>query len=471
MVLVAGLSAATLAAGSFSLVRQSRLSDSVSRSLAQAQVNLTFAAQNLPERPKIRDLRALFSFYTGGGFETLVVEGAEIVPSSLSLGSVHIPEDLGRLVARGQLAYERFDVHGRPQLVVGARIPGHPVELYFVYPEGGLQRDLRQLGIVLAAGWGVVVVVAAAVGLLLARRTLGPVARASDAARSLAEGLLETRLPVESDDEFGRWATSFNEMAQALEDKIAALSEARERERRFTSDVAHELRTPVAALVSEASLLRDHLDRMPAEARRPAELLVQDVARLRRLVEDLMEVSRLDAGAATVRTEPIDLAELVRACVRARGWEGSVDVRAEPLGLLSDRRRVERVAANLIGNAVEHGGRDVMVRVGRDDRWALIEVSDRGGGIPAENLPHVFERFYKADASRTGPGSGLGLAIALENARLLGGDIRVWSEPGQGTRFTFLLPVSERLPPGDGAVSSASDPGFSTKPTEKEGQS
>src|SRR5205814_1027592 len=122
--------------------------------------------------------------------------------------------------------------------------------------------DLQQLALVLGGGWVLAVALAAVAGLLLARRTLGPVARASQAARDLAEGLLDTRLPVEAEDEFGTWAASFNEMAAALEAKIADLSESRERERRFTSDVAHELRTPLAALVGEASLLREHLDRL-----------------------------------------------------------------------------------------------------------------------------------------------------------------------------------------------------------------
>jgi signal transduction histidine kinase len=110
------------------------------------------------------------------------------------------------------------------------------------------------------------------------------------------------------------------------------------------------------------------------------------------------------------------------------------------------------VVANLVGNAVEHGRRGVTVRVGRDDTTAFVEVTDEGAGIPPEHLPHLFERFYKADPSRSGPGSGLGLAIALENARLLGGDIEAWSEPGRGSRFTLKLPVSEPLPGGHGGV-------------------
>src|SRR3989442_469890 len=241
-------------------------------------------------------------------------------------------------------------------------------------------------------------------------------------------------------------------MAQALGGKIGDLSEARDRERRFTSDVAHELRTPLAALVSEASLLREQLERIPADARRPAELLVADVGRLRRLVEDLMEISRFDAGKEVVRTEPVDVSSLVAAVLRARGWEARVELRAEPLPLETDRRRLERIVSNLVGNALEHGGGRAAVTVGRDAVGAFVEVADRGHGIAPEHLSHLFDRFYKADPSRSSPGSGLGLGIARENARLLGGDLRVWSEVGVGSRFTLVLPVTDPLPGGDHGV-------------------
>jgi signal transduction histidine kinase len=451
--LTAGIAAAALAAGSFLLVRDARLTDSRDDALEQSRFNLVLASELLPAE----GLEALLEAYARrGSFETVLLAGGESFPSSLSLGEEQVPDDLQALVAEGELAYERTEVAGTQYLVTGGQVPGREQdEAYFFFSEEDLWNDLADLRTILLVGLGVVVVAAALAGALLARRMLVPVARASTAARSLAEGLLDTRLPVESSDEFGVWAASFNEMADALEAKITALSEAQARERRFTADVAHELRTPLTAIVNEASLLAEHLERMPVEARRPAELLVEDVSRLRDLVEDLMEISRLDAGTQPVRPETLDLGSLVAAAVRARGWEKRVDLDAGEVVLTSDPRRLERIVANLIGNALEHGGRDVSVRVGADGVGAFVEVADRGPGIAGEDLPHLFERFYKADPARAGRGTGLGLAIALENARLLGGDIDVWSEAGVGTRFTLRLPVTEPLRDGVGGVADA----------------
>ena len=194
---------------------------------------------------------------------------------------------------------------------------------------------------------------------------------------------------------------------------------------------------------------------MPPDARRAAELLVQDVTRLRKLVDELMEISRFDAGRETVRTEPVELAPLVGAVLRARGWDGRVTVEGDWLELSTDRRRLERIVANLVGNAVEHGRADVRMRIGRDGRGAFVEVTDAGPGIPPEHLPRLFDRFYKADPARSGGGSGLGLAIAMENARLLGGNIEVSSELGVGSQFRLVLPVTQRLPGREGPVSPA----------------
>ncbi len=435
--LVAGVAALALASGSYWIVRETRLDDSVERATDQTRFNLELAAQVLGERTDRESADELLSaLATRGDFATVGRTGETSFSSSVSVGETQIPAGLQPLVGRGELGYQRTEVTGEPTLVTGGRVAGSPVELYFFFPESELRGELADLRNILLAGVVVLALLAALVGAILARRTLAPVARASAAARSLAEGLLETRIPVERADEFGAWAVSFNEMADALQGKIAALSAAQERERRFTSDVAHELRTPLTALVAEAELLAEHLDRLPSEARRPAELLVGDVCRLRRLVDDLMEISRLDGGAAEATAEPVDLRPLVETVVRDRGWAERVRVEGDGARISSDPRRIERVVANLVGNALEHGGGLATVRLGP----RTVEVEDRGPGIPPEQLAHVFERFWKGDPSRAGPGSGLGLAIARENARLLGGDVEARSEAGAGTRFTFHLP-------------------------------
>jgi two-component system sensor histidine kinase MtrB len=428
LALAVGLSGIALGAGSYFLVRHNLLSDSVDSSIVQTRRNLAVA-------PAYRDTGKLVDAYKSrGDFLTVATRGGDTFLSSASVSLRSVPAGLRDVVGRGELGYQRTTVAGDRFLVTGAPA-ANGTKLYFFFPENGLRHELSVLRNVLFGGVGILVLLAALAGVVLARSTLRPVARANTAAQSLAEGLLETRLPVEGRDEFGVWAQSFNEMAAALEAKIGELQAAQAREQRFTADVAHELRTPLTALLGEASLLADHLERMPPEARRPAELLIADVGRLRKLVEDLMEISRFDAGAESVHAEEVDVAALVGATVRARGWDDRVRLEGDGLRVTSDPRRLERIVANLVGNALEHGGSSVSVRIGEHE----IEVADDGPGIPSEHLPHVFERFYKADASRSGSGTGLGLAIARENAILLGGELEVASEPGQGTRFTLRL--------------------------------
>ncbi|MEU8165260.1 HAMP domain-containing sensor histidine kinase [Micromonospora sp. NPDC049004] len=442
-VLVAGVSAGLLAGGAAVVLRQSWLDASLRQAAADARYQLLLAGEFLPLTEQ-RGTELLASF-EGSGRHVVLVDGP--TRASHPAYAPALGTRLRASVADGQLAYQRSAPEQRPRLlVVGGRIPGSTAELYVITVEDDIATDLGEVRTALLAGWVLVVLVAAGVGHLLARRTLEPVGRASRAARALTEGLLATRLPVHGRDEFSVWAASFNEMAEALESKIAALSAAQARERRFTADVAHELRTPVTALVAAASLLREQLDRLPDDARPAARLLVDDVVRLRRLVEDLMEVSRLDAGRELPNVEPVDAPALLRTIVAARGWSDRVLVTGDPVALRTDPRRLERVLANLVTNAVEHGGGEIRATVTGAGALVVFDVTDQGPGIPAEHLAHVFDRFHKVDASRSAPGSGLGLAIAREHAALLGGVLSVRSAPGAGARFRLELPAHG--PPG-----------------------
>jgi two-component system sensor histidine kinase MtrB len=239
-------------------------------------------------------------------------------------------------------------------------------------------------------------------------------------------------------------------MAEALADTIGRLEAAEARNRRFVADVAHELRTPLAALVAEASILREHLDELPVESRRTGELLVADVGRLRTLVDDLMEVSRFDAGAEQIASEPVDLGGLVRSVAAARLPDASLDLPDAPLIIETDPRRLERILGNLLDNAREHApGAQVVVTLAAGADEIALAVADRGPGVPPDRLDGIFERFYKADPSRHGGSSGLGLAIAAEHAALLGGYLLAANRAGGGLRIELRLPVTGSLPHGD----------------------
>ena len=260
---------------------------------------------------------------------------------------------------------------------------------------------------------------------VIARGVLAPVEAASRAAERIERGDLSARVPVTSDDEFGTWAERFNRMAEALADTIGRLEAAEAQNRRFVADVAHELRTPLAALVAEASILREHLDSLPPESRRAGELLVADVGRLRSLVDDLMEVSRFDARAEQIALEPVDLGRLVRTVTAARLPEASARAprraarhRHRPAPARADPRQPPRQRPRARAGRAGRGlaGRrrpDAIVAGGRRSR----------PGRPARPARRIFERFYKADPSRHGGSSGLGLAIAAEHAALLGGSL------------------------------------------------
>ncbi|WP_240124280.1 ATP-binding protein [Streptomyces sp. MUM 136J] len=285
--------------------------------------------------------------------------------------------------------------------------------------------------------------------LLAARGVLRPVRALRHATRSIAEGRLDTRLTAEGSDELADLSRTFNETAAALETSVAELRDMEARARRFAADVSHELRTPLAAMSVITDVLDEGAARLDPETATAVQLISTETVKLTRLVDDLMEIARFDAGAAVLHLDEIDLAESVRRTLASRAWSQEVDARLPESDVLRGRvdpRRLDVIVANLVGNALRHGARPVELRLSAErtgqETHAVIEVRDSGPGIPDSVLPHVFERFYKSDTARTRTeGSGLGLAITAENVHVHGGTIRAANHAAGGALFTVALPL------------------------------
>ena len=294
---------------------------------------------------------------------------------------------------------------------------------------------------------GLLLAMITTIAIAASRPVLLPVRRLARAAQSMSGGDLSVRIQPRGRDELAQLVTSFNGMAAALEAKVGELKQMEARARQYAGDVSHELRTPLTAMTAVTDILHEHPG-LTGDAATAARLVRQEVLHLNRLVEDLIEISRFDAGTAQLVTDEIDVATAVSRCLRTRSWtDVSTDV---PAGLTArlDRRRFDVILANLIGNALRHGALPVTVTAGlqpdgQGGTRLTIEVRDHGDGLPSTAIPHIFDRFYKADTARArSEGSGLGLAIAWENARLHGGHIGAGNHSGGGAIFTVSLPVS-----------------------------
>jgi signal transduction histidine kinase len=453
LVVLVAVTAAVLGVGSYAYASQSLRQRLLDDATAQAQFDLSvlipddvpgeadrvaFDASRIPGALAQRGIQVLVDFPD---------DPAEL-PGTLS-------EAFRSLVASGQLAYEWEG----SRLVIGGQRPGTGQTYYFLHDAASIDVALSQLALGLGGGALLLTLIALVAARLVARGVLAPVEVAARAAERIEHGDYGARVPVASSDEFGTWALRFNRMAATLQETIGRLEASQAQNRRFVSDVAHELRTPLTALVAEASILREHLADLPPGARRTGELLVDDVSRLRALVDDLMELSRFDASAEEARREDIDLGRLVRTIVAARHPSASVRVPEAPLLVQTEARRLERILGNLLDNAREHApGARVDVTLDRHGDEAVVAVSDDGPGVPPERLARIFDRFYKADPSRHGGSSGLGLAIAAEHAALLGGSLTAANLQGGGLRLELRMPVTEPLPGGDWAAIPADEP-------------
>jgi two-component system sensor histidine kinase MtrB len=449
----AALAVSALVAGTtYVLVQRYLIRQRVDDAVQQGLSNVRFAVGSLaqmeegeedPEAAREEALSDLVdSLEVRGVTEAMVVSGETSFPSSFALSLASVPRRLVDAVEGGRVGYA-LDWSGSARMVFGSPLPNEDLEAYFFFPLSDLARTLQVVSRVLIGASIGAGLLAMLVGTRVSNRVVDPVRRASRAARRVAEGLLETRLEVHGDDELAALASSFNEMTAALERRIG-------RDRRFVGDVSHELRTPLTTLRASTDFLLEHGDRLPASSRRAAELLAADIEYLQRLVDDLLDLSRVEAGKVDMAWERLNVADLTREVVARRTRTGERHVRIEvegnheDLSTVADKQRLERVVGNLVDNALIHGeGKEITVRIGADDGSLRVAVEDRGPGIPPHAAGRIFERFFKADPARRrgeGRGSGLGLAIARENAHLHGGEIRVFNGRQGGARFEVRLP-------------------------------
>jgi two-component system sensor histidine kinase MtrB len=461
-VLLVAVTAVVLGLGA-SVFVDARLHDHALRDAAdQARFDLavTVPGRQLPDDPTIQDITdsGLTETFRRRGFESVIdLGGGEAVKSNDSLGDLleRLPPDVPARVGRGELAYAWIDVAGKSSLVIGGLAPGGGLAVYFVRGVDSIATAVDQLRAVLLIGALLLVLVALLTARMLARGILAPIEEAGETAERIERGDLLARVPVTSHDEFGTWADRFNRMTDTLAESIRRLEAAQHQNRRFVADVSHELRTPLTALTAEASIVREHLDELPPESRRAAEMLVNDVARLRTLVEELMELSRFDANAEQVALEKVDVGRLIETVRATRSPKARFDAPERPVVIDADPRRLERILGNFLDNAKEHAG-DVDVEIELDGRRdeVMLAVSDRGPGVPPDRLELIFDRFTKVDPSRAGGSSGLGLAIAAEHAALMGGYLQAMNREDGGLRLELVLPrdVAGSLRASDGTA-------------------
>ncbi|MBB2991334.1 two-component system sensor histidine kinase MtrB [Mycolicibacterium iranicum] len=393
-----------------------------------------------------------------GTFDAVLVVPGDGPRAATAAGPIdQVPNTLRDFVKAGQVSYQYATVHtdgfSGPALVIGSPTssPVTNLELYLIFPLNNEDSTIALVRGTMATGGIVLLGLLAAIALLVARQIVLPVRSASRIAERFAEGHLTERMPVRGEDDMARLAVSFNDMAESLHRQITQLEEFGNLQRRFTSDVSHELRTPLTTVRMAADLIHDHAEDLDPALRRSTELMVNELDRFESLLNDLLEISRHDAGVAELAVEAVDLRSIVQSALDnvghladAASVEMIVDVPAEEIIAEVDPRRVERILRNLIANAIDHAEhKPVRIRMAADVDTVAVTVRDYGVGLRPGEEKLVFSRFWRADPSRVrrSGGTGLGLAISIEDARLHQGRLEAWGEPGKGACFRLTLPL------------------------------
>ncbi|MGF6883443.1 two-component system sensor histidine kinase MtrB [Nocardia sp. GAS34] len=394
-----------------------------------------------------------------GNFDSaLEMVGENMQP--ISAGPVEeVPAELRRFVQQNQVSYQFATVsdpdgyHGSVLIIGSPSVEVPTLEVYLIFPMTNEQRSLALMRGTMFIGGAVLLVLLAAITALVTRQVVLPIRSAARIAGRFADGRLKERMLVRGEDDMARLAISFNAMAESLSNQITELAEFGNLQRRFTSDVSHELRTPLTTVRMAADLIHGSSDDLDPALARSAELLVTELDRFEGLLNDLLEISRHDAGVAELQVESLDVRMCARAAIstvrhlaKESDVEVVVDLPEEPLVAEVDPRRVERVLRNLLANAIDHSeGLPVLIRMRGDvaANAVAIVVRDQGVGLRPGEEKLVFNRFWRSDPSRMrrSGGTGLGLSISVEDANLHDGKLEAWGELGVGASFRLTLPL------------------------------
>ena len=380
-----------------------------------------------------------------------------------------VPDQLREMVDQGQIAQQYFPAPRENGDYYNALLVGTPTDtdiphtqVYLALSMESEESTMALMRGLLSAAGVVVVVLLVGIAWLATQQVITPIRSASRIAQRLAAGHLKERMAVDSDDEMGRLAASFNNMADKLSSQIAQLEEYGDLQRQFTSDVSHELRTPLTTVRMAADMIEAESDSLPQGAQRASRLMSSELDRFEELLADLLEISRHDAGVADLSTAAIDLRSCVEAAygqvehlARELDVEVQLNLPEERIGVEADSRRLERILRNLLANAIDHSeGNPVAVDVAATDTAVGVTVTDHGVGLKPGQEELVFNRFWRADSSRKrhSGGTGLGLAIAREDAVLHGGTLDATGYEGFGSRFRLIIPRTPNTEVGEDPI-------------------
>ena len=351
-------------------------------------------------------------------------------------------------------------------MVIGQRITISRTGKYEMYVLFGFDAQQKTINLIGRSMWGtglllLALIMITASGVL--RQVIKPVKDAAEIAERLSSGDLLQRMEVRGQDEIARLGIAFNDMADTMERQITRLENLSRVQQRFVSDVSHELRTPLTTIRMASDVIYASRENFDPVISRSAELLLSQIERFENLLSDLLEVSRFDAEVAVLSLDKVDIVALVRRAVedlkfalREHDSEINIQTSQESVIIDADPRRVERIMRNLVGNAIDHAeGKPIDVTIASNESAVSISVRDYGVGLAPQHIERVFDRFWRADPSRSRirGGTGLGLSIAREDAQLHGGEIRVWGELQQGSNFVLTLPRTQGVSHPDPVIS------------------